>query len=420
MNKKYLASILLVLLSSTPVLSQDIKDINTYQYKIAYDEDIPTEYNPNAPEDYKGDFKEGDLVVAIGTSKDLKIMRVAKKVDDMYLLFPNEVSFYYAKQNKEVKLYKSNSVYKFYDIKEFNKVSSKYKNIVKAHLKTYANKFGKEIESLTGSSDNQDYYYSNVKDYHKDLKALEDIKKELLKFESLPNTYLEYEKNPYIWSEIVNNSKEYTETLLNNPNKQFQKSLEDSISEINKITESIINFNGKGSLYSSSKSIDWVWRSISEKRRKEFFTQNVSFKEQIDLFKIIQKDLNEPFKPLNDALNNLKEAFDSKIVNYKIDSNYFKYKDAESEKVMKSYLKDISKINIFNIGMETSDWIVVKSPSGTPLHKYKKGTMLVKTSNDDFDYCKALFFVVQQEHSGKGKYTKSKISQYHEEIYGCP
>lgn len=420
MNKKYLASILLVLLSSTPVLSQDIKDINTYQYKIAYDEDIPTEYNPNAPEDYKGDFKEGDLVVAVGTSKDLKIMRVAKKVDDMYLLFPNEVSFYYAKQNKEVKLYKSNSVYKFYDIKEFNKVSSKYKNIVKAHLKTYANKFGKEIESLTGSSDNQDYYYSNVKDYHKDLKSLEDIKKDLLKFESLPNTYLEYEKNPYIWSEIANNSKEYTETLLNNPNKQFQKSLEDSISEINKITESIINFNGKGSLYSSSKSIDWVWRSISEKRRKDFFAQNLAFKEQIDLFKIIQKDLNEPFKPLNDALNNLKEAFDSKIVNYKIDSNYFKYKDAESEKVMKSYLKDISKINIFNIGMETSDWIIVKSSSGTPLHKYKKGTMLVKTSNDDFDYCKALFFVVQQEHSGKGKYTKSKISQYHEEIYGCP
>lgn len=423
MKKTYLYSVLSILMFSTSISvnANEIGNTNdtSFKYKIAYEDDIPVEYNPNAPEDYKGEFKDGDLVVAVGNSKTLKIMRVSKKVDDLYLLYPYDISFYYAKQKKEVRLYKPNSVYSFYDIGAFNKATSKYKNLVKSHLKTYSNKFSKAIDILTAQQDNTDYFYPNVKEYQKEVKTLEELKNVLSKFSNLPNTYLDYEQNPSIWLEIANNGKEYSDLLLANPNQQFQKTLDGNIKEVNKITESINNFNGKGSLYNSG-NIDWIWRAVSEKRRKEYFSNNTSFKEQIELFKLIEKDLNEPFKPLNDSLNNLKEAFDSKIKDYKASSNYFKNKDPESEKVMKAYLKDISKLNIFKIGIEDNDWIIVKNSSGVPLHKYKRGTMLVKSSNDDFDYCKALFFIVQQDHSGGGKYTKSKISQYHEEIYGCP
>jgi hypothetical protein len=87
---------------------------------------------------------------------------------------------------------------------------------------------------------------------------------------------------------------------------------------------------------------------------------------------------------------------------------------------MKNHLKNSASFTYHKIGCGDADWQIEKNSAGIPLYRYKRTYMWIRNPSNDHPYCKSLSFVIKQQYSGGGTYGGSTVSEYFEQLCGCP
>lgn len=404
----------LILLSSINFNSYaDIKKNNSKSY-MSSSTFKKINFNSYAPEDYDKNFQPGDVAL-IPFQDSVKVVLIKEKLDSTYVVYPKQFTFKDAERMSSINQFKFNSVYPYFDLKDFNEKTYKYKKFILPHLKSYAKKFNIKDEQVTYFPDNNYYSISSVEDYNEQLKNLGELNGLLNRMNLPDNNYMNYTVNPVIWKEISSNAKEYMDLLLSNPDPSFQDLIKNYVKEIQDAKSKVDNYNGSNFMFTGSS--EWAFRSVSENVRNHFYSQNKGFKRQVELSKLSSNNF-DPFKSINDELKLLSESIDKNLYKLKSNNEYFKFRDNDSEKVMKSYLKDIKSLKILKIGMRDNNWTIVKNSFGVPLYKYRYGTMVIDNPKDDIKYCKTLYFNLQKDYAS-GAYGVTKVSSYHEELLHC-
>lgn len=368
------------------------------------------EYNPRASADFDPNLNINDLAIAVDKNLVLKTVKIFDKKDGLYQVGPKDLTAWEIKNRQNsLKWYKANSIYKYYDIKDFNSKAGKYKNFVSPYLLCVAQKYKFKLEILTGKKTWPTYYIKDKVEFEDQKKNLQELKTVLDGFESLPNTFLSYENNPAIWNLIAKDSEEYLNCLSKVKNPEQSRIVSYYLKEIDKTKKNAEKFNGGTEGLYNSGSYEWMLRSVSNKARKEYIATQTGWnsdKESVD--------------SINKALDDLKEIASKKISILKINYNLFRYNDKNLESLMKNYLKNPSALKIHKIGFDDNNWTIAKNDIGIPLYRYRTGQMFVKNPSDDHGFCKGIFFNIRQEYSGGGTFANAKVNNYHEELYGCP
>lgn len=368
-------------------------------------------YNPRAETNFNENLSVNDLAIAVDNSLSLQTVKIFQKKDGLYQVGSKDITEWEIKNKpNSLKWYKSNSVYKYYDVYMFNNRLNKYKTTLESFFLCFCEKYKIKLEIVSGKKDNPIYYIKDKLEYNKlktELNELFDILQK--EFPVTPNTYLPYDKNPLIWWNIAKEKSEHLECLSKVENPNITKVIDFYLKEIASAKKSAETFNGGNSDLYNNSSYDWMYRAVSKKARTEYIETQKGWNNSA-----------ESVIKINKALDDLSLICKDKIYKLKVADELFQYHDMAIEQLMKSYLKNPSTLKIYKQGLSDSDWIIIKNELGIPLNRYKRGTMWALNTADDHGLCKALFFVIKQNYSGGGSYGKSFISQYNEELRGCP
>lgn len=374
--------------------------------------------NPAAPANLDANLSVGETAIAINDRWEIKKVTILSKGNGTYNVVPFGTSEWEIKnQRNVVKTYKANSVYKDFDIGGFFNAVRPYQQYVEPYLECYAVAFKFPVAYVTGKEKWGSYYIRDVKEYDQQMAKLGELWEMIqTKYPNIPNTFSPYSTNPVVWASIAKNREPMVKCIGRNSNDENIKFM---LKDIESAKKSFDNFNGKDGL---STGGEWLLRAVSPKKREEFYTTFVTFKDYEALAAKIGtgKDPNDLKNKVNTALDSLKNSAETKLAAYKMPDWYFKYQDAASQAKMKAHLKNPPTLKTFKIGVSDEVWQIEKNSLGIPLYRYKRGQMLVRNSADDHPFCKGLFFVIKQTYSGGGNYGGSEISEYHEELFGCP
>lgn len=377
----------------------------------AQSEDSPL-YNPSASTStHDFNCKVNDTVSVIDQSGYMKTMKVYAKKTGLYQVAKLDVSAWELKNDRSaLKWYKANSVYPFFDLEDFKKKTAPYKETIASLIGCLAQDMGVSISSLTGTSTWPTYYIADENEYNKMKADLDATVKILKTYKYYPHTWLAYDSNPALWVSVVNDGIKFLDCLKAVPNPDIQRTVKRILEEIAVAKTKASNFNGgTEGLYDCSGCYDYMYCAVSPNYRKDWFDRMIGF----------NSDANS-VKSIDAAFDDLKTVCASKISMFKMQDWYYKYSDASNETVMKNYLKNASSLTIYKKGMSDSDWQIEKDAFNVPIYRYKRGQMLVRNPANDHPYCKGLFYVIKQEYSGGGNYGASNVSEYHEELCGCP
>lgn len=374
--------------------------------------------NPAAPPNIDANLSVGETAIAINDRWEIKKVTILAKGNGTYNVVPFGTTDWEIKnQRNVVKTYKANSVYKDFDIGGFFNAVRPFQQYVEPYLECYAVAFKFPVAYVTGKEKWGSYYIKDVKEFDDQMAKLGELWTMIQsKYPNVPNTFSPYSTNPVVWASIAKNREPMVKCIGRNSNDENIKWM---LKDIESSKKSFDNFNGKDGL---STGGDWLLRAVSPKSRAEFYNTFVTFKDYELLAAKIGtgKDPNDLKNKINAALDALKSSAETKLAAYKMPEWYFKYQDAASQAKMKAHLKNPATLKTFKIGVSDDVWQIEKNSIGIPLYRYKRGQMLVRNSADDHPFCKGLFFVVKQTYGGGGTYGGSEISEYHEELFGCP
>lgn len=367
--------------------------------------------NPNAPKSYAFSGKIGDSVTVVDQSYSSKSMMVIDIKKGMIRVARFDASQWELKNNpySAGPWYKANSVYSYYNYSDFNNTVRSYKELVTCLIPMYAKSINTDPNQYFRNESVPLCSVKNYAEYKSCIELLAELNTKLSKYKSLPNTYLDYKENPSIWVEIAKNGKTYLDMLREIPDPDLQNRINMNLGFIEKTIEVAKKYTGAKdqNLYSCSDCHDAIYRAVSPSKRKEFFEA--------------QKFGPSGEKLLNAKFDELKALVESKIPLMKPESGWFQYKDPANELIMKNYVKPASTVKIHSIGAGDPDWIVVKQEyTEKILYRYKRVNMYIRNTANDFPYCKALHCVIKQDYIGNGTYGKSVVSEYSEELMGCP
>ena len=366
-------------------------------------------YNPAAPGNITMNVNVGDKAIAVDKGAALKIVKVYQKTDQLYQVGALDLTEGEIKNRPDaLKWYKANSVYTYFDVRDFEAKTGKYKPVVEAYLLCYAQKYGQPIERVSGRTNYPTYYIKDDAERLDQKKKLDELWAAIEPLGPVPNTYLTYSNNPAIWKLIAKDREEFLNCLGKVENPDMKKIIDRNLRDIEIAKKSAEKFTGGTSGLYDGTTYSWMYRAVSKKAREEYINKQTGWNANADAV-----------AKINMALEELKTSCSPKIPLLKMDAGLFQYHDAASEAVMKSYLQNPATLKVQRSGISDNDWIIEKNGIGLPLYRYKRGTMLVRNSADDHAFCKGLFFVIKQEYAGGGKYASSKISEYSEELYGC-
>lgn len=376
--------------------------------------------NPAAPANLDANLSVGETAIAVDNRWEVKKVTILAKGNGTYNVVPVGTTDWEIKnQRNVVKTYKANSVYKDFDIGGFFNAVKPFQQYVEPYLECYAVAFKFPAQYVTGKGKWGNYYIKDVKEYDEQIAKLGELWQLIqTKYPNVPDTFSPYSTNPVVWASIAKNREPMVKCIGLNPNDENIKWM---LKDIAVAKRGVDNFNGSSDLYVGT-GLDWIWRAVSATKRNEFYAAQTGFKDYEALAaKIGQgKDPNELKNKLNAELDALKAAVEPKMPSFKMAERYFKYQDAAAQAKMKAHLKNPATLKIYKTGVSDDAWQIEKNSLGIPLYRFKRGQMLVKNSADDHPFCKGLFFVVKQTYSGGGTYGASEISNYHEELYGCP
>lgn len=369
------------------------------------------EFNPAAAADYDAKLNVGEKAIAVAKGRGQKTVKIFDKKDGLYQVGPADLTAWEIKNRpNSLTWYKANSVYPYYDIKDFNARAGKYKTNIQHFLLCFAQKYKTRLDVVTGQPNWPVYFLKDEAEKADFKKKMDELHVILESFGKLPNTYLSYDENPRIWQVIAEDRDEYIECLAKVKDPDKGRIVDMYIKEIEKSKAAAQRFTGgTEGLYNTGGSFEWMRRAVSASARKEYIATQTGWNDDPE---IVAK--------LNTALDELKTICADKIHLLKMDPNDFKYHDASAETLMRNYLKSSPTLKIHKIGLADSDWIIAKNDYGIPLYRYKRGRMWMRNSADDHSYCKGAFCEIRQEYSGAGTYAASKIHIYHEELFGCP
>lgn len=374
--------------------------------------------NPAAPDNFDANLRVGDTALAFDQRFQFRKVTVTGKGNGTYSVVPVGTSEWEIKnQRNVVKTYKANSLYKDFDIAGFFNAVRPFQRYVDPYLECYALAFKFPVAYVTGKEKWGSYYIRGIKEYDEQMAKLGELWQMIeTKYPDVPNTFSPYLSNPIVWASIAKNRDPMVKCIGKNPNDENIKWMVNDIAAAKRGVDAYTNTD---SLYSGG-GIEWIWRAVSSRKREEFYTAQTGLKD-FEAFAVkVGKDPNELKNRLNSDLDALKAAAASKLATFKMKDGYFKFQDAASQAKMKTHLKNPATLKIFKTGVSDEVWQIEKNSLGIPLYRYKRGQMLARNSADDHPYCKGLFFVVKQTYSGGGAYGGSEISEYHEELYGCP
>lgn len=377
--------------------------------------------NPYAPTSINHNLAVGTFAVAVDENLYTKNVRILEVLKGGYLVCNKDATNWELQNQPNMKLYYSaNSVYPFVDAYAFKNEFSSYMEYIKHYVKCYSDKNAYPMELLQKPYTSWPTYIlgnqAEIDEHKKKLAEFDALVK--AKYSSIPNMYLPFEQNPAVWAEIGAKREEYIQCLIGGSGAgQITSTLAVLIDDIYKTTEKVKAYTAGGDWKGDN---DWMFRAMSPSVRKSYFEQRNDFKDYASFATTSGQDPQMPYNELNKALDALKLELDKKLPIYKAPDWLFKYHDVALEAIMKNYLKNAAALKIHKIGISDDGWIVVKDALNYPLYQYRRGQMLVRNPNDDFSYCKVLYFVLKKEHLGGGKYGQATVSEYTEELVGCP
>jgi hypothetical protein len=378
---------------------------------FAQSEDSPL-YNPLAySSTYDPGLNIGDSCVVVDKGMGQKTMKIHDKKNGMYRVAVFDITDWEIKnQQNSVKWYKANSVYPYYDYKLFQSRVSPYKETIESLMKCFGEAKGIDLQALSGSTQWPTYYIKDDAEYNKMKADLEGCAKVMDGFKHLPNTFLPYSQNPAIWYAITQESIKYLDCLKGVGNPEIKRTVDRIISEIETAKTTATNFTGgTEGLFNCSSCHDYMFCAVSADYRKDFFGAKTGWNSD-----------QESVDRINKALDELKLICAPKISLLKLADRYFKYTlDGTSESVMKSYLKNASSLTIYKKGSSDADWQIERNAYGIILYRYKRTQMWIKNPNADHSYCKGLFYVLKSDYNGSS-YGNSFVSEYNEQLCGCP
>jgi hypothetical protein len=374
-------------------------------------EDYPLS-NPlagNSTYDYN--LKTNDTVSVLDGAGAFKTMKVYEKKNNLYKVARLDISDWEVKNDRSAfKWYKCNSVYPYFDMNDFQSKTSPYKNTIASLLNCLSQAKNIPLTSLTGVSKWPTYYVKDENEYNAMKADLDNCVKVLKTFKHLPNTFMGYDNNPAIWVAVVNDGITYLDCLKAVGNPDIIRTVNNILSEIAVAKTNAQNFNGgDDGLYNCSGCYQYYFNAVSANERKDWFDRMTGFNSDV-----------ESVKKINAAFDDLKTVCASKISLLKIPTWHWTYSASGLETVMKNHLKNSSSLTIHKIGCGDADWQIEKNALGVPLYRYKRTYMWIKNPTSDHPYCKSLTYVIKQDYSGGGAYGGSTVSEYYEQICGCP
>ncbi len=360
---------------------------------------------------YDYNLNVGDSCIVIDNGMALKSMKIHEKKNGMYKVAVfNITDWEIRNQPSSVKWYKSNSVYPYYSTTDFGNKTKPYKNTVASLLNCLSQSKNIPISSLTGSNNWPTYYIKDDNEYNTMKADLDNCRKVLSGFKNLPNTFMGYENNPAIWVAVLNDAQTYLDCLKAVPNPDMTRNVNRILGEIEGAKTTANSFTGgTEGLYNCSGCHEYMFCAVSASQRKDWFERMNGL--HLD---------EESIKKLNSALDDLKTVCASKLSLVKIPDWHFKYSASGLETVMKNHLKNSSALTIHKTGSSDADWVIEKNSLGVILYRYKRTYMWIRNPSNDHPYCKSLTYVIKQEYAGGGNYGASVVSEYYEQLCGCP
>jgi hypothetical protein len=121
-------------------------------------------------------------------------------------------------------------------------------------------------------------------------------------------------------------------------------------------------------------------------------------------------------KCLDNRLNELEAVAAQTIGGYK-PTGYTLGTPAEKN-VLKGAVNDIAKATVFNVGLKSPTWKIVKDDIGLPRERVRYGTIWAKYPDEK--YCTIIYVNLVQDYAGGGTYNSSEGRFINTEFAGCP
>ena len=354
--------------------------------------------NIAAPPDYDANLKTGDLAIAVSKSEDnsgfLEPVRILGKSNGLYKVSHTSYG------GTAVYWYKANSVYPYYDEKEFYRAKI---NILSPYLKCYAQKHNLKIEQVG------DYHDYNVggettkKHLDEHLPKFAEMEAAMGKMKARPNTFLEYDYNPAIWWEIITKRNEYMQCVVDNA--IAKNDIGSSKEFIDKALQEVEGYKTNRKIF-SSQTDKLLFAAVSQRARAEWLkdSKKMQFKASFD--------------PMFDKLA---AAAAQTLPIYLPGEANFRFRDPVAERLLMNYFKNPATVKVLKIGVDSAGWQIDKNSLGIPTSRYKDAYVYVRDTADDHPYCRRVYARIRQDYAGGGTYnTQTYRSSAEDELMGCP
>lgn len=373
------------------------------------DSDNEVKSNPGAPAGYDANLKPGAQAIGSDGSDWVTEIKIVSKSNGVYkaTLLESESA------NENVVYYKANSVYPYFNRREFEILVDEYRNQLQPYVECYARKNNLELEKVKGeSSFMYDIGWGNAAEMRTKLQAalpkLAELERQLKsKLQTRPNTFLEFEANPAIVEDIAANREQYYQCVTaEKDSRRFEESSwlmahRDGIDKILKYVETHdptagdeLGTDSEYAFYAVSPTLRAAW--LKEKKALDF-----------------EGEINKLLKPLADALAKKVPSYFPKMDKYAVHN-------AGDEALMKKALGNPARYKIFKIGLAQSSWDIDANALGIPNARYKNGLIYARDTTADYPYCVAVRVNVVQAYAGGGTYAASRSDFVNETLVGCP
>ena len=163
---------------------------------------------------------------------------------------------------------------------------------------------------------------------------------------------------------------------------------------------------GTDGLYKGGISpTEWAYRAVSMNARNAFLEK-------------IGTNMSQNLKDqLSRDLDDLKSTLAPKIVLLKPDPAGFAFSSTALEGMMRKELK--TNVIAYRSGMYSADWLVTRTPVGTPEYRARNGAVYIRNKDADFPFCEVLTFRFRQDWNGTG-FGATQISLDGSYLCACP
>lgn len=163
---------------------------------------------------------------------------------------------------------------------------------------------------------------------------------------------------------------------------------------------------GTDGLYKGGISpTEWAYRAVSMNARNAFLEK-------------IGTNMSQNLKDqLSRDLDDLKSTLAPKIVLLKPDPAGFAFSSTALEGMMRKELK--TNVIAHRFGMYSADWLVTRTPIGTPEYRARNGAVYIRNKDADFPFCEVLTFRFRQDWNGTG-FGATQISLDGSYLCACP